>query len=133
MGNLFSSLLATSGAIRAYNRTLDVIQNNVSNASTPGYAAARLNLVSQPFDPASGRTGGVKTGALASSRDDFVEQSVWLQQNGAGQFAQKSESLSPIEQILAVTSTASIPTSLNQLFQSFSQLATAPNDPVERR
>ena len=60
MGNMLSSLLATAGAIKAYDRALDVIQSNVSNASTPGYAAARLNLVSQPFDPAAGRTGGVK-------------------------------------------------------------------------
>jgi flagellar hook-associated protein 1 len=132
MGNLLSSLLATAGAIRAYDRTLDVIQSNVSNASTPGYAAARLNLVSQPFDPDSGRTGGVRTGTLESSRDDFVEQSVWAQQNATGQFTQKSESLAPIEQILGVTADAAIPANLNQLFQSFSQLATTPNDSVQR-
>jgi flagellar hook-associated protein 1 FlgK len=132
MGNMLSSLLSTAGAIKAYDRALDVIQNNVSNASTPGYAAARLNFVSQPFDPATGRTGGVKTGTLETSRDDFVEQAVWKQQNGSGRFTQKSESLGPIEQILGVTADASIPSDLNQLFQSFSQLATAPNDPVGR-
>ena len=133
MGNLLSSLLSTAGAIKAYDRALDVIQNNVSNASTPGYAAARLSLVSQPFDPATGRTGGVKAGVLETSRDDFVEQAVWTQQNGVGQFTQKSASVGPIEQILGVTADASIPSSLNQLFQSFSQLATTPNDPVQRR
>jgi flagellar hook-associated protein 1 FlgK len=132
MGNMLSSLLSTAGAIKAYDRALDVIQNNVSNASTPGYAAARLNLVSQPFDPTSGRTGGVKTGTLETARDDFVEASVWKQQNGTGQFTQKSESLAPMEQILGVTADASIPNSLNQLFQGFAQLATTPNDPVQR-
>jgi flagellar hook-associated protein 1 FlgK len=133
MGNMLSSLLATAGAIKAYDRALDVIQNNVSNASTPGYAAARLNLISQPFDPASGRTGGVKTGTLETSRDDYVEQVVWAQQNSVGQFTQKSESLGPVGQILGVTEDAEIPSSMNQLFQSFSQLATSPNDPVQRR
>jgi len=133
MGNMLSSLLAAAGAIKAYDRALDVIQNNVSNASTPGYASARLNLVSQPFDIATGRTGGVKTGLLQTARDDFIEQSVWNQQNSAGEFTQKSELLGPLEQILAVSAEASIPTSLNELFQSFSQLATAPNDPVQRR
>jgi flagellar hook-associated protein 1 FlgK len=133
MGSLMSSLLATAGAIKSYDRTLDVIQNNVSNASTPGYARSRLNLVSQPFDPASGWPGGVMPGKLESSRDDFVEQSVWAQQNAAGEFTQKSESLAPLEQILGVTAEAAIPANLNQLFQSFSQLATTPNDPVQRR
>ena len=132
MGNLLSSLLATSGAMKAYDRALDVIQNNVSNASTPGYAASRLNLVAQPFDPASGRAGGVTAGTLESSRDDLVEQSVWSQQNAAGQFTQKSASLAPIEQILGVTSEAAIPADLDQFFQSFSQLATTPNDSVAR-
>src|SRR5437763_11776495 len=98
MGSLLSSLLATAGAIKSFDRALDVIQNNVSNASTPGYAAARVNLISEPFDPASGRTGGVRPGKLESSRDDFVEQSVWAQQNAAGEFSQKSESLGPLEQ-----------------------------------
>jgi flagellar hook-associated protein FlgK len=59
MSNVLSTLMATAGAIKAYDRALDVIQNNVSNASTPGYAVARLNLAAQPFDPASGRSGGV--------------------------------------------------------------------------
>jgi flagellar hook-associated protein 1 FlgK len=133
MGNMLSSLLATAGAIKAYDRALDVIQNNVSNASTPGYVAARLNLVAQPFDPTAGRTGGVRTGTLETARDDFVERSVWKQQNDAGQYTQRSESVAPIEQILGVTAEAALPSDLNQMFQSFSQLATAPNDPVQRR
>src|SRR5215471_7549764 len=102
MGSLFSSLVSTAGAIRAYDRSLDVIQNNVSNASTPGYAAARLNLIAEPFDPNAGIGGGVTTGTLQSSRDVFVEQSVWAQQNSVGQFTQQSQSLAPLEQVLGV-------------------------------
>jgi flagellar hook-associated protein 1 FlgK len=133
MGNLISSLLATGGAIKAYDRTLDVVQSNISNASTPGYAAARLRLVSMPFDPAAGLPGGVRPGAVESSRNDFVEQSVWAQQSATGEFTQKSESMGPIEYVLGVTAEAALPTHLNQFFQSFSQLATAPNDSVQRR
>ena len=46
-----------------------VIQNNVANASTPGYASARVNMVALPFDPAGGQSGGVVAGRLQSSRD----------------------------------------------------------------
>jgi flagellar hook-associated protein 1 FlgK len=62
-----------------------------------------------------------------------VEQSVWRQQNSTGQFTQESQSLSPIEQIIGVTVDASIPSGMDQLFNSFSALATAPNDLVLRQ
>ena len=131
--SLFNSLSATAGAIKAYDRALDVIQNNVSNASTPGYAAARISTQALPFDPESGVVGGVTTSPVQSSRDNFVEQTVWLQQNSVGEFTQKSQSLASIEQILGVTADASLPASMNALFQSFSALSTAPNDPVLRQ
>jgi flagellar hook-associated protein 1 len=133
MGSLISSLAGAAGALQAYDRALAVIQSNVTNASTPGYAAARLNMVAQPFDLRAGLSGGVKAGSVESSRDDFVEQSIWRQQNSVGQFTQTSVSLAPLEQVLGVTADAGIPSGLNQLFQSFSQLATAPNDAVQRQ
>ena len=133
MSNLLGSLLASAGAIKAYDRALNVIQNNVVNASTPGYAAARVGLVAQPFNPDTGQSGGVQGGDVTSSRDDFVESSVWRQRNFVGQFTQRSQALAPLEQILAVTEDASIPHGLDQFFQSFSALATAPNENVQRQ
>jgi len=131
--SLVGSLLASAGAIKAYDRALDVIQNNVVNASTPGYAAERVNLVALPFDPNTGQSGGVIGGDVQSARDEFVEQSVWRQQNSAGQFTAESESLGPLEQVLAVTADAGIPSGLDRLFQSFAALSTAPNDTLARQ
>ena len=39
MSNLISSMLTAAGALDAYSQALDVVQNNVANASTPGYAS----------------------------------------------------------------------------------------------
>ena len=39
MGSLFGTLNNSLDAIEAYQSALNVSQNNVSNASTPGYAA----------------------------------------------------------------------------------------------
>ena len=41
MANLLASLMSTAGALNAYSSVLDVTQNNVANASTPGYAKQR--------------------------------------------------------------------------------------------
>jgi len=36
MGNLLTSLLNSSNALGVYNKVFDTIQNNITNANTPG-------------------------------------------------------------------------------------------------
>ncbi|MDE3167398.1 MAG: hypothetical protein KGN36_16465, partial [Acidobacteriota bacterium] len=62
MSNLLASLLSSAGTLEAYGRVLETAQNNVSNASTAGYAKQRLSLEAMAFDPANGATGGVRAG-----------------------------------------------------------------------
>src|SRR5690242_14300029 len=100
MSNLLGSLMASAGAIKAYDRVLNVIQNNVVNASTPGYAAERVNLVALPFDPVTGQSGGVRSGEVQNARDEFAERSVWRQHNSVGRFTQTSQELARLEQLL---------------------------------
>ena len=59
MGSLFTSLLNSTGALRVYGRTFNVIQNNITNANTPGYVRQDQVLVSMPFNPDQGLPGGV--------------------------------------------------------------------------
>jgi len=68
MGNLLASLSNSTSALRAFERQLNVIQNNVSNASTPGYAKESVGLEALAFDPSNGSTGGVRAGAAVSGR-----------------------------------------------------------------
>src|ERR1039457_4469018 len=53
MSNLLASLLSSAGALEAYGQVLENSQNNVSNASTPGYAKQSVYLYALPFDPES--------------------------------------------------------------------------------
>ncbi len=57
MGTLFTTLLNSTGALRVYGRAFNVIQNNITNANTPGYAKQDQVLVSMPFQPDRGRGG----------------------------------------------------------------------------
>src|SRR3954452_8364074 len=97
MSNLLASLGSTAGTLAAYGRVLDVTQNNVSNASTPGYAKQRLDLHALPFDPEGGTTGGVAAGKLQSSRNEFAEQAVRTQTTGLGYQQQLSDSLTILQ------------------------------------
>ena len=52
-------LLGASSALDAFQYALNVTQNNIDNASTPGYAKQTVDLQADPFDPAVGLGGGV--------------------------------------------------------------------------
>ena len=52
MSNLLASLVSSADTLEAYGRVLETTQNNVSNASTPGYAKQSIDLYALPFDPA---------------------------------------------------------------------------------
>ena len=54
MGNLFTSLLNSSSALRAYSQALQVVQNDVTNASTPGYVKQVQTFRALPFDVSVG-------------------------------------------------------------------------------
>ena len=44
MSNLLNSLLSSANALSAYDQVLQVTQNNVANASTPGFVKHRQTL-----------------------------------------------------------------------------------------
>ena len=69
MSSLFAALSSSAGALSAYQTVLDAVQNNVTNASTPGYARQSVSLEARPFQPSLGLPGGVSAGDLQSARD----------------------------------------------------------------
>jgi flagellar hook-associated protein 1 FlgK len=133
MSNLFATLRASAGTLEAYGQVLETVQNNVSNASTPGYAKQRMDLYGLPFDPQGGSTGGVRAGKLASSRNEYAEQAVRQQTTGMGYQQQLVDSLSSLQSQFDITGNQGIPLALNNLFQSFSAWAASPNDSSARQ
>ncbi|MCS6953094.1 MAG: flagellar hook-associated protein FlgK [Bryobacteraceae bacterium] len=127
MSSLLASLMSSANALRTYQRALEVTQNNVANASTPGYAAQRLALVAQPFDPLAGLPGGVRPGVLESARDLYSEQAVRGQLAYLGMFEQQVHSLGSIEAALSVATGAGIPGALDRLYQAFSAFSLSPS------
>jgi flagellar hook-associated protein 1 FlgK len=133
MGNLFTTLLNTTGSLRAYSRSFNVIQNNIANAYTPGYVKQDQVLLALPFDPAAGLPGGVLAGPLRSTRSPYLEQAVRDQQELLGHAQQRAADLSYVESLFDLRSEFGIPGTLNQFFNGFSQLAVNPNDSVARQ
>lgn len=133
MGNLLASLLNTANALHVYEGALTIVQSNVTNAQTPGYAKQRASLEAMPLDLSVGLPGGVALGQTQSSRSGFAEQSVRDQQTALGYYQQKAADLTPIENSFPLSNASGIAPAISSLFQSFSQLSVNPNDTVSRQ
>jgi flagellar hook-associated protein 1 FlgK len=133
MSNLLASLVSSANTLEAYGRVLEATQNNVSNASTPGYAKQRVDLYALPFDPQGGSTGGVRAGKLESSRNEYAEQAVRTQTTGLGYQQQLSDSLTVLQTNFDISGNQGIPQALNNLLQSFSAWGASPDDQSVRQ
>ena len=133
MGSLAASLINASGALDAYQGALEVTENNVTNANTPGYANQLVNLVAQPFDLATGDSGGVMLGTTQNSRSQLAEQSVRTQQSAYSYDQQQVSDLSTAQDYFSLSATSGIGPDLSAFFGSFSSLSVTPNDTVARQ
>jgi len=133
MGNLLTSLYNTANALGVFNQALETTENNVVNANTPGYAKQIQSLSALPFDPSVGLPGGVAAGPIVSTRNAFAEKSVRTQQTQLGVQQQISNDLSALQNYFDLSSTTGIPSQIDSLFNSFSELSINPNDATSRQ
>jgi flagellar hook-associated protein 1 FlgK len=127
MGSLFSALNTAVSALTAFQRAVDVTQNNVTSSNSPGYAK-QIPLL-QPVDFQSGNdlSGGIIEQTV-DGRNQFADVAVRQQLSVQGAYQQLQTSLTPLQNVFDVSATSAIPTALNQLFQSFSQWSTQPTN-----
>src|SRR5579885_2766394 len=133
MANLFASLNVASSALNVFDQALEVTSNNVTNASTPGYARQRASFEALPFDPAQGNVGGVTAGEVQSARDEYAESQVRSQVQAWGGSDQEATSLAALEAVFPVADNSGIASALNDLYSSLSQWSTDPNDASARQ
>jgi flagellar hook-associated protein 1 len=134
MSSLFTSMVSTAGAMQALQRSLGVVENNIVNVSTVGYARQEASLIANPFNPNSNSSsGGVSSGPSSSARDAFLEASVWKTQHRVGYSDSLSSKMTEIERSFPLTAGAGITGELDKFFSTVSQWSVAPNNSVSRR
>src|SRR5579872_2752198 len=131
--SLLSSLSSSSDALSAFDRAIAITQNNVTNASTPGYATQRAILDAQPFDLPAGLSGGVSAGVPQSTRNVFAEAAVDRAQTSLGTASQQAASLGAVQSALGLSDTGGIPATLGNLFSSFSAWSQNPTSVAGRQ
>jgi flagellar hook-associated protein 1 FlgK len=122
------SMLQTSGnALGVIEQALNVVENNVNNSSTPGYATQSLNLEALPLDVEDGLTGGVTSNGLSDSRDPYAEEQVEQQTSTLGFYTAQANTTSSIESLFNVSGTSGVSSALSSLMQAFSAWSTTPD------
>ena len=129
---LFNSLLSTANTLSVFERSLLTVQNNVANASTPGFAKQRQDLSAQRFNPDIGIAGGVQAGKIFSFRSEYAERTVRDANQHFGKYDQLASDLSHVEPLFAVGEGAGLPGAINRFFQAASQSTVSPNSAASR-
>jgi flagellar hook-associated protein 1 FlgK len=128
MASLFTALGTAGNSLDVIQQAIGVIQNNVTNATTPGYVTQTLDLSSRPFDASSNLWGGVESTGVQSSRDVYAEQSVWSANQQSGFSSTQSASLNQLQQIFDVTGQSGVPGALSTLYSAFSAWSSNPSN-----
>jgi flagellar hook-associated protein 1 FlgK len=127
MATLFATFGVASSALDALQQAIGVVQNNVSNSTTPGYVTQTQQLEALDFEPAKGLLGGVEATGIQSARDVYAEQSVWSASQQSGLANTQSANLDSLQQIFDVTGTAGVPGALSGLYTAFSAWSASPS------
>ncbi|MFL6451194.1 MAG: flagellar hook-associated protein FlgK [Bryobacteraceae bacterium] len=125
MSSLFSTLSSAANSLGVFDKAIGVVQNNVTNSSTPGYAAQKVNLVDTVL-------GGVAVGPIGDSRSYAAEQSVWNQNAPLGAATAQASNLASIQSEFDVTGQSGIPAALSKLYSAFSSFSATPSDTTVR-
>jgi flagellar hook-associated protein 1 FlgK len=131
MGGLLSALNSASTALNALSQSLGINQQNVANASTPGYAAQNATIlpIGLPGSGGAGSNGNdyIDVSSNSSSFADAAVQAASSQASGSQTLASQ---LAPVNGLFDITGTSGILAAFQQFSTAFSNLSVTPNDPT---
>lgn len=133
MGNISTALFNSANALGVLGQAFNVVENNITNANTPGYAEQTASFEAMPLDLQQQLPGGVEAGPLISSRNEFLEQAARTQQTQLSYSTQMASDLGQLQTSFSLTSTNGIDSEMNNFFSAVSALSVSPNDTTARQ
>ena len=132
MPNLFSTMRSAATALDTLQKAALNAQNNVSNASTPGYAKQQTSMSALSFDPDKGsdRRCEVRAESVVSRRVCGAVRSRTVQLRSASQ--EKAVQLAAVEGNFDLNDVTGVASRLNSLFAAFNSWSVAPLNQSEK-
>ncbi len=134
MSSIGSILGTARMAIYAHQTAMQVTSHNIANAETPGYARQRAELVASfPQRMPYGVVGtGVHLGDVTQIRDPLLDASFRRESSNAAGFGLRRDLLGQLEGIFAEPGEKGFATTLDQFWNSWSDLANNPTSSTAR-
>jgi flagellar hook-associated protein 1 FlgK len=133
MSALLAALQNSATALDSFEKQIGVVQNNVTNASTPGYARQQLQTTAVGYQPAAGLYGGIRNGQLESARSEFAENAVRTELTQNGYYNERATTLNNIQSVFDVTGQTGLSKAINDLFSAFSSWSESPTDATQQQ
>ncbi|MCB1020777.1 MAG: hypothetical protein KDC27_12670 [Acidobacteria bacterium] len=130
-GTIGSAMSAAQRSLGTFSRSLAVIQDNIANAATPGYARQRVSL-SAVVVPGSGASQGVEVNRVESMRSNLLDYQVAVTTQRQAQLEKTTEFFSQLEPSFRLDG-GGVNDALDGLFAAASRLSLSPSDPNLRR
>jgi flagellar hook-associated protein 1 FlgK len=121
-------------ALQAFQQAINVVSNNVANASTPGYDRQTVNLT-EALPQANGSTsigGGVLVGGVSRSFNQAAASQLNSSQSLLGQLNALQNYSTQIDNLFG-TSAGGLSTALQNFYSAFSDVATNPTSTASRQ
>ncbi|MEZ5363022.1 MAG: hypothetical protein R2748_11955 [Bryobacterales bacterium] len=130
-GTIGSAMSAAQRSLGTFSRSLAVIQDNIANAATPGYARQRVSL-STVVVPGSGAAQGVEVNRVESMRSNLLDYQVAVTTQRQAQLEKTTEFFARLEPSFRLDG-GGVNDALDGLFAAASRLSLSPSDPNLRR
>lgn len=118
--------------ISAAQKAIQVVQTNMANANTPGYARQELGLSVNNGLAGGGINAEIGNGVISKQVnrivDDFLIDQARGQQGEVGYYSSLRSSLSSIENVFSETSEGSISKLLSGYFNSWEEISKSPEE-----
>ncbi len=129
----FSALSTAISGLNAHRQRIDVISQNIANAETPGYhrqvTELRATQSGRPglFSGAPGNHGGVET-SISRRWDQILDTNAKNEHGRASSLEVQAAALSALEENIGSFSSGGLAGRLQEMFNSFDDLANNPKD-----
>lgn len=126
---IYSALNIGQTALAAAQTALSIVGNNIANASTPNYSRQDVQLVPVPGTRGGLSIGkGVQVSQVLRRYDDAIEARLRASLSDANSKLVQQQTLDRIEGLYNELTSSDLSTAMSNLFNSFSDLATSPQD-----
>lgn len=129
----FNSLYTVRSGLFAQRRALELVGQNIANASTVGYTRQEVSLsAAEPAHVINSTGRGIAEVNVVRYREEFLDRQYRGRNGALGYHSARSEQLQQVEDVLGDLSEGGLRGALNELFSAWDNLSLRPQETAPR-